>query len=205
MKQEIELRSEALRVREQSRLYELISQKTKPQLKEMEQRLEATKNADEATCRRLLSEINVLCAYIKRRGNLILMEQENETVSAGELDFCLAESLENLKLCGIKGSVFLSDDVNMPMAFAALSYDLFEEAVEGALITLTGIFAALIKEEKELRFTVQAKYKASDISIAWETWEAERVSSMGCRIIWNREKDGLLTVTLSLPEGGGAI
>lgn len=205
MKKEIETKSETLRVKEQSRLYELISQTTKPQLMQIEKCLEAIKSADEAGCRRLLCEINVFAAYIKRRGNLILMAEENKVVSAGELRLCLVESLENLKLCGIKGGVSLSDEADIPAAFAALCYDLFEEAVERNLSALTGIFAALTKKENERCFTVQAKYKASPAPVAWETWEAEGVSSMGCRITSNSETDGLLTVTLSLPEGGGAI
>lgn len=205
IKKEIETKTEALRVKEQSRLYELISQKTKPQLMQIEKCLEAIKSADEAGCRRLLCEINVLAAYIKRRGNLILMAEENKMVSAGELRLCLVESLENLKLCGIKGGVSLSDEADIPAAFAALCYDLFEEAVERNLSALTGIFAALINQEKELCFKVQAKYKATPAPVAWETWEAEGVSSMGCQVTLNSETDGLLTITLSLPEGGGAI
>ena len=44
-----------------------------------------------------MAKICVLGCYIKRRGNLLLLGEENKQIPAAELEHCIRESLENLR------------------------------------------------------------------------------------------------------------
>lgn len=203
LQKEIETKSKVLHIKEQTRLYKLISQETKAQLLQMEQRLTTIQDVDEEMRHHMLCEINVLATYIKRRGNLTLMAEEKEVLSSGELRLCLVESLENLKFCSIKGRVSFCDALHMPATFATLCYDLFEELVERELSAMTEISSTLTKENHGLRFTVEAKYRQT--STPWGAWETERLSSMGCQITIDEDAGSMLTVALYLPEGDSVI
>ena len=48
-----------------------------------------------------IARICVLSSYIKRRSNLCLMSEKESFLDNRELQLCLQESLENLKLCNI--------------------------------------------------------------------------------------------------------
>ncbi|MGI6751566.1 MAG: hypothetical protein ACOX4U_02980 [Anaerovoracaceae bacterium] len=202
MEQELINRTETLRIQEQTRIYELISKRIQPQLIQIEKRLDDIEDKDDAFRYNLLCEINVLAAYIKRRGNLILLAEETRRVSIKELEYCLVESLENLKPCGVFGSISLGDSIDLSIDFAALCYDLFEEVVEQNLSYLIGISVKMLQSEEELVFMVQSKTSQTVAPFLWDIWEGERISPMGCRISHDLEDGVSLTVSLSFLKGG---
>lgn len=56
---------------------------------------------------KLLWNVNVLGAYIKRRANLILMAEGQETVTAADLARCLEEFFENLEAGGVRCALLI--------------------------------------------------------------------------------------------------
>ncbi|MBO5501388.1 MAG: hypothetical protein J6A48_05135, partial [Clostridia bacterium] len=100
LKAEVDLRERRLRAEEKSRLYDRIAREIAPQLNRVDELIKQSREQpNEANA--LLSQVCVISAYIKRRANLILLGEEKAAVSAKELESCLWESLDNLRLCGV--------------------------------------------------------------------------------------------------------
>ena len=80
----------------------------------------------------LLRRIVVVGAYLKRRNNLILVNEQEGTVKEEELDLSIKEIMKNLQLAGINcaGSVNLGRALPADVAMALL--DFYEYVVENA-------------------------------------------------------------------------
>ena len=94
---ELALREDQLRINEKNRLYDRISQEVSRQLNQLEILL----GSEQITGDNRIARVCVLSAYIKRRSNLCLLSENTDRINSQELEFCILESLENLRLCGI--------------------------------------------------------------------------------------------------------
>ena len=155
MKAEVALRERRLQTEEKSRLYDRIAQEIAPQLNKADKLLLQSREHPEQI-NALLSQVCVISAYIKRRANLILLGEEKTTVSARELESCLRESLDNLRLCGV--ITYLDCHCEGPAAVKQIIavYDLFEEVTEMLLGQLSAMMVTAEYAENVLRLRIQA-------------------------------------------------
>lgn len=160
MKAEVELRERRLQAEEKSRLYDRIATEIAPRLHKVDELLlKSRENPGQADA--LIAQICVISAYIKRRANLILLGEENPDASSRELESCLRESLDNLKLCGVmtyldsccEGSASLSDIVAV--------YDLFEDVAEALLLNLSAMVVTVSCKSDAIHLRIQAGCKES--------------------------------------------
>ncbi|MBR5366735.1 MAG: hypothetical protein IK132_10880 [Clostridia bacterium] len=135
---EVELRRRRTAVDEENRLYDRIASEVSGALGSLEGLLSAPSGSPEEEERRLAA-VCVIGAYVKRRSNLILIGERENTVAAAELGLCLRESLESLAACGIGTSYDGDAAGNLTKEAAWLAYDIFEETAERSLGTLTAI------------------------------------------------------------------
>lgn len=127
--------------REKNRLYGLLQQQTARQI-ELIDNLLAQHDAerDEEKRRSLLARVAVLGAYIKRRGNLMFILEDSETIDISELSRALDESFANIKLlgadcavdCPTKGAILGRDAVRV--------YDFVEAVTEEAMPDLQTVW-----------------------------------------------------------------
>ena len=158
MKAEVDLKERRLQADEKSRLYDRIAREIEPQLNKVDALLlQSRKHPEQANA--LLSQVCVISAYIKRRANLILLGEEKTTVSARELESCLRESLDNLRLCGVITYLDCRLDGQAAVKQIIAVYDLFEEAVETLLGQLSAMVVTAEYSEDSVQLRIQAGCK----------------------------------------------
>lgn len=134
--------------REKNRLYGLLQQQTARQIEligGMLTRYDA--ESDEEVRRKLLAKIAVLGAYIKRRGNLMFIMKDAETVDILELYRALDESFANIRLLGADCAVDCPTEGTLLCRDAARVYDFFEVVTEEAMESLETVWLK-VRESK---------------------------------------------------------
>ena len=128
-------------LREKNRLYDRLQEKTARQIVLLDQLLNRYEaEADPETARGLLAKIGVVGAYIKRRGNLIFIEEKAEATDTAELSACLKESFTGLEFMGVDCAMDIPEGQRVAVQGAARVYDLFEDAMEAALDDLGSVW-----------------------------------------------------------------
>ena len=151
---EIEIKENRAKADEKNRLYDRIAQEVEPQLIKVEKLLEVIDENGE-NIPELLSKVCVIGSYIKRRGNLLLLAEENPQIDARELEYCIRESLDNLAL----GRVFTSFEsecngtLNAECIVAV--YDFYESLAEKLMNNITAMLVRLNCNNDFVKMTVQ--------------------------------------------------
>ncbi len=158
MKAEVELKERRLQAEEKSRLYDHIAQEIAPQLNKVDTLLQQSREHPEQA-NSLLSQVCVISAYVKRRANLILLGEEKTSISARELESCLRESLDNLRLCGVITYLDCSFEGQAAVKQIIAAYDLFEDVMEKMLGQLSAMVVTAEYADGTLRMRIQAGCK----------------------------------------------
>lgn len=138
-------------LREKNRLYDRLQKQTIRQVDFLDSLLnqyETESNPEIA--RGLLAKIGVIGAYIKRRGNLLFINEKSEVTDTVELIACLEESFLNLKLMGIDCALDIPTHRTIPVKDAAGIYDFFEEVIEKALDDIHSVWLKGRDSEHEI-------------------------------------------------------
>ena len=145
------------KLEEQNRLYDLIQRETQPQLRKINALAAQLREKPEDTPerRRLLLHILVLATYVKRRKDMTISADRSRVLAVSRLSSALRESCSNLSLSGIAGNLYLPEtEIVLPIDTAFAAYDLFEDALEQALDTLTYFFVTVSHEDGGLALHV---------------------------------------------------
>lgn len=138
---ENEIKEKQAQADEKSLLYDKVAREVSTHLTKVLGLLSTTEN--EKATKKNLAQIAIIGTYIKRRGNLILLNNENELVSSSELASAFRESSDNLKLLGISSAFDVIADGEIPLCDALKAYDLYEEIIEALLEDLSAVFVRL--------------------------------------------------------------
>ena len=151
---ELDLKEQRAKTDEKNRLYDRIAEEVKPQLIKTDMLLQRIAQEPENR-KKLLAKTCVLGSYIKRRGNLLLLGEDAKKVSARELEYCIRESLENLRL----GEVFTSLNANCSgrssLENIVAAYDFFETVTERLLDNMTAMLVNLNCDDAGIRMNIQ--------------------------------------------------
>ena len=158
MKAEVDLKERRLQAEEKSRLYDRIAQEIAPQLDKADELLQQSREHPEQA-NALLSQVCVISAYVKRRANLILLGEEKTTVSVRELESCLRESLDNMRLCGVITYLDCRLEGQASVKQIIAVYDLFEDVTEALLSQLSAMMVTAEYTKDVLRLRIQAGCK----------------------------------------------
>ena len=145
LKAELTLRENQMKVNEQNRLYDRITSEIAPQLNQLEQLLKD----DQAAGKKRIARICVLCAYIKRRSNLCLLSENGEFLQWKELEFCISESLESMRLCGFICSFNSACTGRAKNSIVILLYDLIQEIFQQLLPDKTGALLVTLNASED--------------------------------------------------------
>ena len=127
--------------REKNRLYGMLQQQTARQIEMIGRQLaQYDEEQDEEKRRRLLAEIAVEGAYIKRRGNLMFIMEGSEKVEISELSRALDESFANIRLLGADCAVDCPAEGLLLCRDAARIYDFFEAVIEDSMEELQTVW-----------------------------------------------------------------
>ena len=195
LKAELELKENRARTDEKSRLYDRIAKEVAVQLAKAEELLKLAQTDPEQT-KSAIAKVSVICAYIKRRGNLLMLGEEGNIISAIELEYCIRESLDNLRLGDVFTSFDSKCDDTLKLEHAVVAFDFYENIVERLLDDATAMLIHLDCKDGIIKMRLQigcnqdiAEHTLSELSIPCGTFE------------WDIQDEDV-TVTLLLSEGG---
>lgn len=192
---ELELKENQAKADEKNRLYDRISKEVAPQLVKVEEILKRIEREPEQA-EKLMAKVCVIGSYIKRRGNLLLLWEENQRIDARELEYCIRESLDNLRLA----KVFTSFECEcagelLPTHIIAV-YDLYETLVESLLDNVTAMMIRLHCRDGRITIKLQvgceediAQNSLANITVPFGDFSYEI-----------QEEDAMISYTV--PEGG---
>lgn len=195
---ELDLKEKRAKADEQNRLYDRIAREVDPQLYKADMLLRRIEEEPENT-RSLIAKICVLGSYIKRRGNLLLLGEDAARTHARELEYCIRESLENLRLGQVFTSFNSNCDGKLPLEYIIAVYDFFETMVERMLDDITAMMINLTCTEGKIIMNIQmgctegiADQVLCDVSIPYGTFQYDIM-----------DEDVVIDLTIS--EGGDAV
>ena len=150
---ENEIKERQAKAEEQNTLYDTIAREVKPQLDILASLLDKVEKGENV--KENLSRVAVIGSYVKRRGNLLLLGNENENIPLRELENALRESGENLRLLGADIALTVKGEGNIPFAYAIRVYDLYEQVVESTMDILSAMFIRLTLKNEKLVLSLQ--------------------------------------------------
>lgn len=193
LRAELELKENRARTEEKSRLYDRIAKEVAVQLAKAEKLLELAET-DPKQKKSAISKVSVICAYIKRRGNLLMLGEEGNIIPAIELEYCIRESLDNLRLGDVFTSFDSKCDGELKLEHAVVAFDFYENIVERLLDDATAMLIHLDCKDGFIKMRLQigcnediAEHTLSELSIPCGTFE------------WDIQDEDV-TVTLLLSE-----
>ena len=151
---ELELKEQQTKTDEKNRLYDRIAKEVEPQLIKTDMLLQRIPKEPENK-EKLLAKVCVLGSYIKRRGNLLLLGEDAEKIPARELEYCIRESLENLRLGGAYTSLNADCEGRLPLKHIVAAYDFYETVTERLLDDITAMLVNLSCHDSSIRMNIQ--------------------------------------------------
>ena len=125
---ENDLKKEAVRVAVMNRLYDDIAEFSSEKKEEIEKLLNETGDDEAFSCN--LKKACILASYIKRRGNLYLLGEENAEYDFNDLFLSFKESLDYFSLGGIKTLLLAGSREPLKKSVVFSAYDCLQEVLE---------------------------------------------------------------------------
>ena len=170
---ELDLKQQRAKADEQNRLYDRIAREVEPQLIKADELLHRIEANPEATCS-LIAKVCVLGSYIKRRGNLLLLGEDASMIPARELEYCIRESLENLRLGQVYTALESNCEDKLPLEHIIAVYDFYENMVERMLDDITAMMVNLTSRQGKTLMNIQmgctesiAKQVLEDVTVPY--------------------------------------
>jgi hypothetical protein len=192
---EVELKQQRIKADEQNRLYDRIVCEVEDQLIKADALLSKIGEEPENT-QTLMAKVCVLGSYIKRRGNLLLLGEENQSICARELEYCFRESLDNLRLGQVYTAFSCLCESELPQKYIMAAYDFFETVVERTMDHITAMMVNLVCKDGSIRMNIQIGCDDSVDEGMLAGLQAE-LGSVTCEIM---DEDAVIELNIS--EGG---
>lgn len=191
------LQRQQAKLEAQNRLYDGMLPTVKPQLQRIDALLDGLE-PDAADFDARIAQVCVYGAYVKRRCNLSLIQEAENSASVQELALCIRESLTNLAQLRVATSLRLHGDTSLFPAQIILAYDLFEAAVEAALPSLSALLVNLIVDANGLTLRMSLEDVRSALP---PDWEAARMAQLHGALHMERQENTLFA-TLYIRKAG---
>ena len=86
---------------------------------------------------------------------------------------------------------------------AVLLYDFFEAVVESALSRLHSLSVIVSDRGKVIIMSIEIKSAVEQVSLLDENWKKEELASCGGHILCKAMDEGIFSIEMHLPKGGG--
>lgn len=194
---EIALKQRKVKIDEKNNLYDTIAKSVERQLTYIKNLLQKMTPDDELLDTEF-AIIAILGAYIKRQTNLILLKEKSDKLPSEELDYCIRESMECLKVCNVHCSFDNRIRGDIDVDIIMMMYDVFQRTIEKALNELDYILVNLEEDAGNLYLKmVLEDYRA----LLPEDYRRDDIQKYNGKLSVS-EIDGAEYMTLRLPKGG---
>ena len=141
----------------------------------------------------------ILGAYVKRRGNMILLTEESTQISTKELGSAIRESLDYFSLTKIMNNFKEYGERFLPDKLILLAQDLWQEILE-SFLEMDSLYVVLdAREGFLLRIMIEAERLPLDA-----TWREKELAALGARLLIEYDEDGAWRVDLLMKADLGA-
>ncbi|MGN0503274.1 MAG: histidine kinase N-terminal 7TM domain-containing protein [Ruminococcus sp.] len=197
---ENKLAEERIRIEQQSKLYDDIAKSVSPQLDKISMLIDKPAKNDE-NFELKMKYACVLYAYIKRLSNMLLLFHQNEFIPSGELCLAITESLEYVRLCGIKAHFDNCREVDLKGEYALLAYEVFESVLETGIPKADAMLVNLEISADFLNLRIEMNNPNEIIS---KDFMKDKISALGATLETETEQTTEY-VSLVLPFGGESV
>lgn len=105
----------------------------------------------------IIKEILIVLSYLKRRNNLLFIEEEDNIIMSSELEYSIKESLTHLSLFNVDSSIYVTPDKPLMFSVATRLYDVFENIIEKILDNISSVYVSLIIDDNiNLRLNISS-------------------------------------------------
>ncbi len=192
---ELELKEKQAKTEEKTRLFNRLIYEISPQLEKTKGLLSEAERDIEGRKERL-SQLSFIGAYIKRRGNLFLISEDSRFIKAQEIEFCINESLNNLRLLDVHTSFFFDLGGEISAETAVKVYDIFQYFTEEAIEYLTAVLVKISGNDDEIFMRLMLGVNDSNVKIEADT------EMLRDTLISIEHSDEDIIIDITLPKGG---
>ena len=191
---ELKLKEQQAQLEEKSHLYDQIIEEVAPQIEKLESLLEQA--SEPLTVHNSMVQMCVIGSYVKRRINLLMLGEESEFVQAREFEYCIRESLDNLRLASVSVMLDAKCEGDIQLASIISAYDFYENLVEKLLDRITAVMVRIICKDGALKMNLQLGCTSS-IADA----ELDDLCLRYGRFTYTVQEEDIV-IDLDIPEGG---
>lgn len=130
------------RIRQQNALYDSIAKSVSPQLDKISNLLDMPME-EEQVFEQNMKYACILNSYVKRYSNLLLLHHQKKQIDIVELQLAITESLEYVRLYGMKAYGAYYGEGMLPGETLLLAYELFQAVLESAIPGATALLVNL--------------------------------------------------------------
>lgn len=155
---------------EKNRLHDQLHRQTAKQINLLNDwltKLCETDNTNEK--RELLRKIVVVGTYLKRRNNLILVNEQEGMIKEEELTLSIEEMMKNLQIAGVNCAASVKFDMDIPSDMVMQLFDFYEQVVEHSFDGLTFLLARFFSREGRFYCCVDAVCSLDLTALATDT------------------------------------
>jgi hypothetical protein len=177
---------------EKNRLHDELHKQTAHQIDLLNDWLKKlTETDDPKEKRELLRRIVVVGAYLKRRNNLILVNEQDSIIKEEELSLSIKEMMKNLQMAGINCGSSVQFEKDLPADVAMKFFDFYEYVVENAFDGLNYLLARFFCRDDSFYACIDAV-----CSLDLSTLQTEQISV-------SESDENYYTLSLKLEGGDG--
>lgn len=154
--------------------------------------------------RKQLSLIKTLVNYCKRRGNLALLEANDEYCQTDSIALWLQESIWEAAATGVDGLVTESGSIRIHSTLSSLLYDCFEHILENAMKYTNAVLLVNLSASKDsvlLRVAVETSPVIDPSFFRLEKALYDVLDSASASYDLREQENGL-TIRITVPKGG---
>lgn len=142
----------------------------------------------------------ILNCYMKRHSNLYLLAHQNGLVGSEELRLSVSESLEYVRMYGVKARLFCCGETVLPGKMLLLAYEVFDDVLEAGFFCVNAMIVWLNIDGGRLVLQMEQNV-AKEIPFSCKL--AEKIDAVGGT--FSKEREGQMEyLSLMLPTGGEA-
>lgn len=197
---ENEIKEKRIRIEQQNALYDSIAKSVHSQLDKISELLENAAK-DEAVFEQTMKYACVLNSYVKRYSNLLLLLHQQEQIDSSELCLAISESLEYVRLYGVKAHGMYSGEGKLPGEIILLVYELFETALESAIPGADAVLVNLHLSKDELDFQMELNTPGTYLT---DDFMGDKMKRFYGKLDMKVES-GTEYISLRLPSGGESL
>ena len=191
---ELKLKEQQAQLEEKSHLYDQIIEEVAPQIEKLEFLLEQA--SEPLTVHNSMVQMCVIGSYVKRRINLLMLGEESEFVQAREFEYCIRESLDNLRLASVSVMLDAKCEGDIQLASIISAYDFYENLVEKLLDRISAVMVRILCKDGALKMNLQLGCTSS-IADA----ELDDLCLRYGRFTYTVQEEDIV-IDLDIPEGG---